>query len=594
MSRQKKSKVQIEQPPEPVQDSPPKRVWKWPPLLLFLVFFGVYSANPDFSILGDIRPSIYQALHILNKHEWTFTPASHPFLFQWHSDSRKNDFRIYQWDPALKAQYEAGTLKPVKCGYYVVASSIPGRYVNFFGVGPALMLVPVYAVAQLLVPDLAGNAWLSWFLCKETAAALVAGSAALIYLAALSLTKRRNALVIAVAYGLGTCVWSTCSQGMWQQTPNVFFLALGTLLFFRIEKARWLAVPCGVVYALAVWCRPTSAVVVVCVGVYLLLRDRRALIAFALAGLPFAVALAFYNYHYLGSPFAFGQDVGGRIIAVSKTGSNAMWQTPLFKGLLGLLVSPSRGLFVYSPFLLLAIPGMVRIWSAPRYAVLRPLLVAVALVLCVEAKHFDWWAGWSFGYRHVLDMTVFLSLMLIPVMDTLWERKLYRGMLAAAVLFSVGVQVVGITASNGTSWNNREATKVYKQGREKPIIVLNKDRVAAMRWDKDFIRSEVVRLDIDKPENRRRLWSLRDSQLVYLVSNYTEARIKRHQLFDNMLKAESRVSSQIMKQLTEESKEGEDNEDESVIDRQGRAPAPNEIRTVRANQDSAPVHAENS
>ncbi len=521
----------------------------WPPVLLFLLLFGIYSANSNFTIIGDMKPSVYQSLHMLNGHEWTFTPESHPFLFKWHFDGKdsKSDSRIFRWDPALRAQYAAGTVKPVKCDYFIVASTTPGRYVNFFGVGAALMALPLYTVAKLFVHDLAGNAWLIWFLGRESAAMLVAGSAVLLYLAAATLTRRRYALLIALAYGLGTCVWSTCSQGMWQQTPNVFFLALGTCLFFRIDKVKWLAGPCGVAYAMAVWCRPTSAVVVLCVGVYLLLRDRRSFLVYALAGLPFAAALAFYNYHYLGSPFAFGQDVGGRFIATAKTGSSVMWQTPLYKGLLGLLLSPSRGLFVYSPFLLLAIPGMVRIWTKPQHAVLRPLFVAVLLVLCVEAKHFDWWAGWSYGYRHILDLTVFLSLMLIPEIEALCGRLVPRIVLAATLLCSVAVQVLGVTVYDGIGWNNRQATQVYKKGQPNPILVLEKDKVDAMRWDKDFDRAQAVKLDVDKQEYRGRLWAVTDSPLVYYLTHIREARIERGKVFQDMLANEVKVCSQTQK-----------------------------------------------
>ena len=531
----------------------------WPPVLLFLLLFGIYSANLDFTIIGDLKPSVYQSLQILKRGEWTFTPDSHPFLFKWRSGNKdkKDYFRINHWDPELRKQYAAGTIKPMRCDYFIVESTTPGRYVNFFGVGAAVMALPVYAVAQLFVPDLDEHPWLLWFLSKEMAAALVAGSAALLYLAAITLTSRRNALIIAFAYGLGTCVWSTCSQGLWQQTPNVFFLALGTCLFFRIDKVKWQAAPCGIAYAMAVWCRPTSAIVALCVGAYLVLHDRRAFMAYALAGLPFAVALAFYNQHYLGSPVAFGQEVGGRIIAVAKTGSPVVWQTPLFKGLLGLIASPSRGLFVFSPYLLLAIPGMVQIWTTPRHAVLRPLLVAVLIVLCIEAKHFDWWGGWSYGYRHVLDMTVLLSLMFIPVIDSLCRRMLLRGLLALTLLWSVAVQVIGVTAYDLSGWNNRNGISVYKKDQPDPVIVLEKSEADAMRRDKDFIRTQWVKLNVDKKEYRYRLWELKDSQLVYYATHFRASRELRYRVFQSWLNQEAEIVPKMLEPTSGKSEDGE-------------------------------------
>ena len=107
------------------------------------------------------------------------------------------------------------------------------------------------------------------------------------------------------------------------------------------------------------------------VGIYLLVAQRSrqmakrpseielyesklsALYYFLGASVPGA-ALATYNTYFLGSPFRFGQSEAGHALALEKTGLPGVWQTPLWDGAAGLLLSPSRGLFFFSPFLLLA------------------------------------------------------------------------------------------------------------------------------------------------------------------------------------------------------------------------------------------------
>jgi hypothetical protein len=469
----------------------------------------VYSLNPDYICLNDLTPNVWQPLQVLDGGGLTFSANTHPFMFN------------------LPRSNAEGTSKAAECKYYLVESAVPGRYVNIYGIGATLTALPVYAVMKCLVSDLAKHSQLVWFTARETAAALTALSAMFLYLAALALTGRRNALVTALAYGLGTCVWSTCSQGLWQQTPAVFYLALGTCLFVRIERVRWLAAPCAMAWAAAVWCRPTSVIVVLCAGVWLLFRDRRAFAAYALSGLPFAVALAFHNYHCLGSPFAFGQSLASRNIAVELTGSPSLWKTPLAEGLAGLLASPARGLFVYSPFFLLAIPGMVRVWTSPKHAVLRPLAAAALLILCVEAKFFCWWGGWSYGYRLVLDITVFLSLKLIPVMDALRRGLFLRGLFAGALIWSIAVQIIGVTVYDLTGWNDRKAVLVFKKGKPDPVLVMEESEVRVLRGDPAFADGIAVSLDVDYLDYRGRLWAVKDSPLVYYVTHVGAARAER-------------------------------------------------------------------
>ncbi len=504
--------------------TPPGRAW-----LLFIFLFVVYSLNPEYMCVSDMKPNVWQALRILSSGNLTFTVDSDPSLFDWRSGKENGGgpVEILRWDEASRRQYAEGTLELVGAKYFIVESTTPGRYVNIYGIGPALTALPFFATVKCFVPDLTAHPELAWFTGRETAAALAALSAVFLYLAALALTGRRNALIIALAYGLGTCVWSTCSQGLWQQTPTLFYLALGACLFVRIERVFWLAAPCAIAWAMAVWCRPTSAIVVLCAGVWLALRDRRAFAAYLLAGLPFGVALAFHNYHYLGSPFAFGQDVTSRNVAVTMTGASALWQTPLSQGLAGLLASPARGLFVYSPFLLLAIPGMVRVWTTPKHAVLRPFVVAALLILCVEAKFFCWWGGWSYGYRIVLDITVFMSLMLVPVMDLPRRNILLGGLFTAAVLWSAAVQIFGVTAYDQDGWNNRKATIVARNDLLNPVILLDKSEAEAMRKDPAFVKAADICLNVDNPAFRSRLWSIADSPLVYYATHFSEARKQR-------------------------------------------------------------------
>ena len=70
--------------------------------------------------------------------------------------------------------------------------------------------------------------------------------------------------------------------------------------------------------------------------------------------------------------------------------------------LYALLFSPYRGLFYSAPWLLLAVPGVVRLWRS-RYRAETLVIVSVAvLYLLLNAGLTDWHGGWAAGPRHLV------------------------------------------------------------------------------------------------------------------------------------------------------------------------------------------------
>jgi hypothetical protein len=191
-------------------------------------------------------------------------------------------------------------------------------------------------------------------------------------------------------------------------------------------------------------------------------------------------------------------------VALQKTGDANVWQTPLVTGLAGLLLSPSRGLLVFSPILGFAFAGVYLAWTRSEWKRIRPLSIAALIILLVEAKHFDWWGGWSFGYRHIVDLTIVFALFLIPIAKWIHERKPARFAYAALLAWSVAVQFVGAFAYDVTGWNARPTESGVKQ-------------------------------DIDKREWRDRLWSIDDNEIGYYFSRFGEARAAKQALMGRSL-----------------------------------------------------------
>jgi hypothetical protein len=268
------------------------------------------------------------------------------------------------------------------------------------------------------------------------------------------------------------------------------FLALGIDQFLRARNRRIHALTAGLALGCAVAIRSTSVFVLAAVGAALLIRDRKALALCIAGSLPPIVLLAAYNLRYFGSPFVEAHNLIGPAIAVAKTGSPDLWSTPLWLGAAGLLFSPARGLFVYSPILILAFAGAYRVLRDRAWGDLLPLVVAAAAIMVMRFKWFDWWGGYSYGYRPLMDAIVPLALLVIPAIGTRRHGPVVQATVAVLLAWSVAVQWIG-TAYDATSWDRRVV------GRE--------------------VRS------VDDPRWRGRLWSIADNPIAYYATHRADA-----------------------------------------------------------------------
>jgi hypothetical protein len=491
----------------------------------------VYSANGEVLPGNDATGNAYLAANLLEEGRFSFSVSRDPWLFDWVFQQEAAPVRFFGWDdpvrgvPARKL-YAEGRLVPV-LPYFLTPSlradpaTAEPLYVNTFGPGAAIAALPVLAPLRLAVGDLRAHPEALWFGAKLAASLLVALSAAFVFLTARRFLAAPWAAALALAYGLGTAVWSTSSQTLWQHPASEAFMAAGIFFLVRARGSARDAALSGAALAAAVACRPTSAILAAAAAVYLLVVDRRAFAALALAAAPLAALLAAYNAHHLGSILRFGQTEASAMVAQFKTGSSDVWQTPLHIGIAGVLASPSRGLLVFSPWLAFAVPGAVLAWRRRELEVLRPVSIAALLVLAVEARWFDWWGGWSYGWRRVVDLAPLCALLAAPAVAWIAARRARVAAAGALVAWSVLVQAVGAFGYDVDGWNARTAYGVSGPGGE---IVPASSRAEAVALARATGMSvEVRKLDIDRPEHRHRLWSIADSQIGYYLGNLSTA-----------------------------------------------------------------------
>lgn len=521
-------------------------------LLLFVGLFLAYHINGSVLDEGDAVSNSNLAVALLLDGTFAFSPDRFPEMFEWKSRAplvEKDDFFFTGWRDKLGAkttrQWRAeDKLQMNGPRYYLVESAKRDAYVSTFGPVPGIVALPLVATFLAVNPLFYENVRLRATLLRLAAAGLVAGCALLLFRTACRWTTPRRAMLIALVYGLGTCAWAISSQNLWQQTVSQALLMAGAAAFLsRAGMARRVLLA-GFCFGAATACRPTGAIALAAVGAYFLLLQRRRAWLFGLGAFPPLLGIAWYNTYYLGSPFTFAQSLVGHDIAMEKTGSPELWQTPLYIGALGLLFSPSRGLLIFSPVLVPSFWGMARVFRRPGWRELRPLAVYVVATMGLQAKWFDWWGGHAYGYRPWMDVIPFLALFLLPVVDDVLRTKPRRGLYAATLAWSMAVQALGALTYD-RSWNTR-GLHVVEPGDKGPPIAFLEERAArqyANRSDAKYIGA--ASCDIDLPYCRFRLWSVSDNMLCYHAKRLVSLRSGRAPLnFADLLVTESQMDWQ--------------------------------------------------
>ncbi|HUR53828.1 MAG TPA: hypothetical protein VMZ71_06835, partial [Gemmataceae bacterium] len=157
------------------------------------------------------------------------------------------------------------------------------------------------------------------------------------------------AFLIAGGYAFASPVWSTLARALWSHTWMVFWLtaAIGVMLTARrIGPTSWrtdalLGLCMGTCLFWMGFCRQHAVVSAAAIGLYLLIHHRR-MLAFSVAfGAVWAAALVAISIHKFGTTIPPTVYQPGAIDG-KDTLNRFAW----------LMVSPSRGLLVYCPYLL--------------------------------------------------------------------------------------------------------------------------------------------------------------------------------------------------------------------------------------------------
>jgi tetratricopeptide (TPR) repeat protein len=216
----------------------------------------------------------------------------------------------------------------------------------------------------------------------------------LLFLLGRRFVPNREAFVISLVCFLGSPLTSALNTALWSHTYALIISLIVILQLARYETDdNWKPNPfvIGVLLFLAYFTRPVFSVFILAVLGYLISRDRNLFIRTAGISLCLLVAFSLFSY------FEYGMALPPYYI------SN-MGNDKFITALYGVLLSPSRGLFVFMPFLLAVMAGAVYFRRNLRGD--RLFLFALGFVtlnIISVSLSTDWSGGHSFGPRLLVD-----------------------------------------------------------------------------------------------------------------------------------------------------------------------------------------------
>jgi hypothetical protein len=394
---------------------PPRHAGWTVPLALFLLLFSVYFLT----YAGTLHSSDGQAM---------FSVAE--------SLVRRGDYDI---DQIRWMGLQQGTFGP------------DGELYCRKGIGTSLLAVPL-AWLGLVVP---------WWGLVQTAMLLnvvvtaLTGTLLFLYVRRLGYSER-TAVVISLVFGMGTMAWPY-SKYFFSEPLDALCLLAGAYFLLPAgadqDPASSLTrtLLSGAFLGLAVATRFADAVLI---PVYLalllaylwrahggslrspkpsrrlVLGVLRLVVAFVLPLLVWAAIICAYNYARFGDPFTTGY--------LPEESFSAPWLT----GILGLLLSPGRGLLFFCPVLFACLPAALPFVRRHRLEAIFVYLVSGFYVL-LYGKWFMWHGGFAWGPRFLVPILPLLCITLAPLVDALRGRRQWAfwGLLG----LSAAVQLLGLS-----------------------------------------------------------------------------------------------------------------------------------------------------
>ncbi len=406
-------------------------------------------------------------------------------LVSGHTSSRDEETAFYAAGSLLEGRLTrvSDQLRVVQVSY-----GVGGEPYSRYGLGVSALAAPMLRLGQVAAGLYSEQ--FRYFVERTFALAsnalVTAGTASLLCILAQVLGySTGRAFWLGAAYAFGTFAFPH-GRTLFAEPGAGFFLLASMLMAAAWARGSsrhiYLMPLSGLAAGLAVVVKVHALLALPWLALYavlLALQVRRPGFAFVphlalwLAGCLAALGLlAAYNAAAFGSPLRTGYSgEAGRLIP-------NVFSADLYRGLVGLTVSPGKGLLIYAPPMLAALMSLPRFAARDRWTAFVSVGVGATALGFFSAVEF-WHGDAAWGPRYMAMVLPFLILPAVAAFDSAkrWMRTL------SAVLVAVGVlvQLLG-TLVPFASYINAETDQQARYYQVYSSPVLGHARMLAARW----------------------------------------------------------------------------------------------------------------
>jgi hypothetical protein len=273
-------------------------------------------------------------------------------------------------------------------------------------------------------------------------------TAVFVYLVvALFFDTKKVPLILVFIFTFCTSSWSTASRALWQHGPSMLFLTITLYLILLARNRPALIQYSSVPLAFSYFIRPTNGLSLFVLTVFVLIQYRSYFLRYILWSLMIFVPFLVYNLNvYTSLTPSYYQ------FELSQISSR------FYVALAGHLMSPSRGLFIFSPVLLFSIYGIYMKMKKGQFNSLDFSILGIILLhWIVISMPRGWWGGNCFGPRYFSDLIPYFVYFMIPSLTALFDfsgfrRKIFISTLSVFIAVSFFINSRGATSQAVYDW----------------------------------------------------------------------------------------------------------------------------------------------
>jgi len=301
------------------------------------------------------------------------------------------------------------------------------HYVSAYPIITPILITPLYIIPYVLLKIVnypidmlnPGFQVIVALMEKFSATIITSLASVLLYLVLKEFCSKKIAFITSCIFAFATNTWATSSMALWQHgmVELLFILMFFLILGYEEHSSYKNIIFLGMLSGLFIINRPSDAPLLLPIILYIFLTTRKNVILFSISGCLICLPFLYYNL------INFGNALGGYGNLFSMMVFNP---DTYFESFAGLLVSPQRGLLIFTPITIIAIFGYFKINIINNNKIkifLKIAALSTIIQILIYSFFTDKWQGAVYGPRFLVGILPILCIFIGLYLESICRNK---------------------------------------------------------------------------------------------------------------------------------------------------------------------------